>query len=75
MRTRAGEPARREGRSNMTEQQRKETLFDRTMTRLAHLGIEGDTISAAHIVALAEEIEMYREKIAGLEKLLAQISE
>lgn len=46
----------------------KNDLYDKTVKRLARGGIKDPT---SQIVALAEEIERYREKIYGLEAVLS----
>lgn len=59
----------------MTERERKDALFNKTMTRLATRGIAGTGITVAHIIALAEEIEGYREQIESYDSHMAQLME
>lgn len=59
----------------MTERERKDALFNKTMARLAAMGIEGPGITVAHIIALAEEIEGYREQIKSGDSHMTQLME
>lgn len=59
----------------MTERERKDALFNKTMTRLASMGIAGPGITVAHIIALAEEIEGYRERIQCSDSHMTQLME
>lgn len=51
----------------LSQLMQKSDLYNKTVKRLAQMGINDPT---AQIIALADEIERYRDKIQGLEALL-----